>query len=230
VIGADHRAGLVRVTIIGVLLGCTTWVQWSPPASGASVGTRPDALPRSVVDARERAVPPREDVADDAVAAAAVKRYRSARSHVAAARPVRVTVPSIGVSSGLQPLGRSADGTIEVPGDWQRAGWYRRGPRPGQVGPAVILGHLDSTTGPAVFFRLIDLEAGDEIHVDRADGSVVTFVVERIERHAKTRFPTHDVYLPTLRPTLRLVTCGGAFDATSGHYRDNVVVFAGLAT
>lgn len=93
----------------------------------------------------------------------------------------------------------------------------------------MILGHLDSTTGPAVFFRLTELGAGDEIRVERADGSHVTFVVERIERRAKTRFPTHEVHLPTLRPTLRLVTCGGAFDSAAGHYRDNVVVFAELA-
>ena len=131
--------------------------------------------------------------------------------------------------TALLRLGRNHDGTIEVPGDWERAGWYRRGPRPGQAGPAVILGHVDSTSGPAVFSRLGELDVGDEIRIDRADGSVVTFVVDRVERHAKTRFPTDDVYLPTLQPTLRLVTCGGAFDAVSGHYVDNVVVFAALA-
>lgn len=227
-IGAGHRAELVRVVIVGTLLGCTGWALLSATASGAAVATRPGARSPSADAAQERALAIDPDVTEPVVAAA-VTRYRSVRSHVDAARPVRITLPSIGLSRRLQRLGRNADGTIEVPGDWQRAGWYRHGPEPGQVGPAVILGHVDSTTGPAVFFRLTELEAGDEIHVDRADGSVVTFVVERIERHAKTRFPTHDVYLPTLRPTLRLVTCGGAFDPASGHYRDNVVVFAELA-
>lgn len=176
----------------------------SPLASGAGVDDRPT------------------------VAAAAVKRYRSVRSHQTTAAPVRVRLPSIDVTSDLQRLGRNADGTIEVPDAWQQAGWYREGPKPGQVGPAVILGHVDSKTGPAVFHRLRELDPGDEVRVDRADGTTATFVVERSERHAKTRFPTHEVYLPTLRPTLRLVTCGGPFDSAVGHYRDNVVVFATL--
>ena len=162
------------------------------------------------------------------IAAAAVKRYRSVRAHETTAPPVSVRMPSVGVSSDLQRLGRNADGTIEVPDDWQRAGWFHEGPKPGQVGPAVILGHVDSTAGPAVFYRLRELQPGDEVHVHRADGTTVTFVVERFEWHAKTRFPTHRVYLPTLRPTLRLVTCGGPFDEASGHYRDNLVVFATL--
>lgn len=162
------------------------------------------------------------------MAAAAVKRYRSVRSHQTTAAPVRVHLPSIDVTSELQRLGRNADGTIEVPDDWQQAGWYRGGPKPGQGGPAVILGHVDSKTGPAVFYRLRELDPGDEVRIDRADGTTATFVVERSERHAKTRFPTHEVYLPTLRPTLRLVTCGGPFDSAVGHYRDNVVVFATL--
>lgn len=202
----------VRV-VIGALLvaGC-----------GSSAPERPAA------DAVDRPPPGIVGATEPAVAAAAVERYRSVRSHDETARPVSVRLPSIGVSSDLQRLGRDADGAIEVPDDWQQAGWYRQGPRPGQAGPAVILGHVDSRTGPAVFYRLHELRAGDEVHIDRADGTTVTFVVERIEQHAKTRFPTHDVYLPTLRPALRLVTCGGPFDTASRHYRDNVVVFAGL--
>jgi sortase (surface protein transpeptidase) len=106
------------------------------------------------------------------------------------------------------------------------AGWYALGPRPGDPGSAVILGHVDSKRGPAVFFRLRELRRGDEVRVRRADGSLVRFVVERTEQFPKQRFPTDDVYYPTLTPGLRLVTCGGLFDRRSGHYRSNIIVFA----
>lgn len=158
-----------------------------------------------------------------------VRAYRSVRDHVPVPAPTAVSIPAIGVHSRLQRLGVQDDGAIEIPDAWAVAGWYARGVRPGQVGPAVIFGHVDSRRGPAVFYRVDDLHRGDRVHVDRADGSRVTFVVDRVERHAKTRFPSDDVYLPTLKPTLRLVTCGGTFDTAAGHYRDNVVVFADLA-
>jgi sortase (surface protein transpeptidase) len=106
------------------------------------------------------------------------------------------------------------------------AGWYAPGTRPGDPGSAVILGHVDSKRGPAVFFRLRELRPGDEIRVGRADGSSVRFTVQRTEQYGKQRFPTDEVYYPTLTPALRLVTCGGEFDATAGHYRSNVIVFA----
>jgi sortase (surface protein transpeptidase) len=106
------------------------------------------------------------------------------------------------------------------------AGWYELGPRPGDPGSAVILGHVDSRRGPAVFFRLRELRRGDQVRVGRADGSVLRFVVQRTEQSDKQRFPTDDVYYPTLTPGLRLVTCGGLFDYRSGHYRSNIIVFA----
>lgn len=158
-----------------------------------------------------------------------IREYRSVREPVDVAPPTRIEIPDIGVSSRLQHLGRDASGRIEVPDAWQVAGWYAPGVKPGQVGPAVILGHVDSRQGPAVFFRLRELERGDEILIRRDDGSRLTFVVDNVERHAKTRFPTDEVYLPTLVPALRLVTCDGIFDRASGHYRDNLVVFAELA-
>jgi hypothetical protein len=150
------------------------------------------------------------------------------RGGVAASRPVEIRLPSVGVSSRLERLGIDGDGAIETPQDWQRAGWYRGGPRPGDVGAAVILGHVDSTTGPAVFYTLRNLRPGDEIRVRRADGSVAVFAVDRLEQHRKTRFPTDEVYYPTPEPTLRLVTCGGDFDTQARSYRDNLVVFATL--
>jgi sortase (surface protein transpeptidase) len=167
--------------------------------------------------------------ASEAKALDAVRRFRSVRPDPAVPLPVSIEIPEIKVSSDLERLGRDAGGAIEIPSGWQVAGWYAEGVRPGQVGPAVIVGHVDSTQGPAVFYRLRELRRGDRIKIAREDGSVTTFVVDRLEQHEKTRFPTDDVYLPTLEPTLRLVTCDGTFDAATGHYRDNLVVFANLA-
>lgn len=160
--------------------------------------------------------------------ARALRSYRPAGVAAAVARPVRVDIPAVGISSTLDRLGLDGDGAIQTPDDWQSAGWFRGGPRPGQQGAAVILGHVDSTTGPAVFYRLRDLRPGNRVRVTRADGSVAVFEVERLEQHRKTRFPTAEVYFPTPEPTLRLVTCGGDFDTSARSYRDNLVVFASL--
>jgi sortase (surface protein transpeptidase) len=158
----------------------------------------------------------------------AARGFRSVRGYRATPVPVRVEVPRIAVASTLDRLGRAPDRTVQVPSDWNVAGWYAGGPRPGDPGSAVILGHVDSKRGPAVFFRLGELRRGDAITITRADGSSVRFVVERIEQYPPDRFPTDAVYYPTLTPALRLVTCGGEFDAAAGHYRSNVIVFATL--
>lgn len=160
---------------------------------------------------------------------ASLREFRSVRTHATVSPPARIEIPAIGVASDLQRLGLGPDGAIEVPADWDAAGWYARGPRPGQPGPAVILGHVDSDHGPAIFHRLRELAAGDKVHIARTDGSTTSFVVERVEQHAKTRFPTDDVYLPTLEPELRLVTCAGEYDRSAGGYLENAVVFASLA-
>jgi hypothetical protein len=146
--------------------------------------------------------------------------------------PVAVALPSIGVTSDLLRLGLNDDGTVAVPPLERddRAGWYERGPAPGAVGPAVILGHVDSAQyGPGVFFDLGALQVGDAIEVARADGSVAEFVVDRVEVHAKDDFPTIDVYGNTDDAQLRLITCGGDFDSAARSYEDNVVVFATLS-
>ncbi|MDP9406384.1 MAG: class F sortase, partial [Actinomycetota bacterium] len=140
--------------------------------------------------------------------------------------PTRVTAPAIGLTADLVPLGLLADGTLEVPDDPHVPGWYTGGPAPGDPGPAVIAGHVDSQTGPAVFFRLPQLRRGDEVGVGQADGTEVLFRVDRVERHPKDRFPTAAVYGPVPAAELRLITCGGEFDRRSSHYVDNVVVFA----
>jgi hypothetical protein len=159
----------------------------------------------------------------------ALASYRSIRNHDEVAEPIRLRIPFIGVDSALEALRPAADQSIEVPRQPSTAGWWADGPRPGQMGPAVVLGHLDSKTGPAVFFRLGELRRGDEVLVDRADGSTVRFAVTALHWYQKDDFPTELVYYPTLYSELRLVTCGGTIDPSTGHYRENLVVFAAQA-
>lgn len=143
--------------------------------------------------------------------------------------PATLDIPSIGVHAPLLSLGLQADGTVQVPPLTGRAdpGWYRHSVTPGETGPAVILGHVDSVeTGQGVFYRLTDLRRGDEIHVTRADATTVVFTVTSLQRYPKSEFPTTQVYGPTDAPTLRLVTCGGVYDPLTRTYVDNVVVYA----
>ncbi|MDP1803910.1 MAG: class F sortase [Acidimicrobiales bacterium] len=142
--------------------------------------------------------------------------------------PLRVRIPSIGVVAPLVRLGLNADRTLEVPG-YEAAGWYTGASRPGNPGPSVIAAHVDSKTGPAVFYRLRDLAPGDLIHVDYHDGSV-TFSVQTSESFPKSGFPTGRVYGPTEGSELRLITCDGTFDRTARSYRSNLVVWAETVT
>jgi len=140
--------------------------------------------------------------------------------------PVRVQIPAVGVDARVIELGLRPDGRLEVPGDPGEAGWWRGGPRPGQRGPAVIAGHVDDRTGPAVFASLRSLHRGDEVWVADRAGRRVRFVVQALEEHPKDRFPTQRVYGATGDAALRLITCTGRFDNAAGHYDDNLVVFA----
>jgi LPXTG-site transpeptidase (sortase) family protein len=143
---------------------------------------------------------------------------------------VSIRIPSIEVRSDLLTLGANPDGTLQVPRpgpDYDKAAWFDGSPRPGNTGPAVIEGHVDSAeNGPSVFYSLGALTAGDRIEVARADGSTVAFEVHDVRVVPKNDFPTFEVYGNTAGPELRLITCGGPFDGASGHYEDNVVVFA----
>lgn len=145
------------------------------------------------------------------------------------ATPTRVSIPAIGVDASLEDLHRGAAGELDPPKGWDNAGWFSDGIVPGQVGPSVIAGHVDSPTSAAVFFRLDELVAGDQVHVAMTDGSSRTFTVEKTERASKSAFPTSDVYGTTPTPTLRLITCDGTFDTATGHYTDNLIVFADLS-
>lgn len=146
---------------------------------------------------------------------------------LAPSRPTRVEIPAIGVDSELMDLGLAADGTMEVPPTGYPAGWYTGAPTPGELGPAVVVGHVD-WRGPAVFHDLFALEIGDLVLVTRQDGSTATFEVTRVEQYAKVAFPTDEVYGDIDHAGLRLITCGGIFNRATGSHDDNIVVFAVL--
>jgi hypothetical protein len=142
------------------------------------------------------------------------------------ARPVELTVPAIGVRTRLVRLGLTSSGALQVPATVHVAGWYDHGPRPGAPGPAIIAGHVDSVSGPGVFYQLASLRPGDRAYVRRADGTLVVFRVTAVRMYRKTRFPTTAVYGPAYGPQLRLITCGGSFDYARRSYLSNVVVYA----
>jgi sortase (surface protein transpeptidase) len=204
-VGKARRA--VGVAALLLLAGC---------AAGGGRGAEP--LPAAAA----------QTTGSTAAGVDAARGFHSTRGYRATPVPVRIEIPAIGVTSSLDRLGRAPDKTVQVPSRWEVAGWYTPGTRPGDPGSAVILGHVDSRSGPAVFYRLRELRRGDLVEVARADGSTVRFAVQRTEQYDKRRFPTDEVYYPTLTPALRLVTCGGEFDATAGHYRSNIIVFATL--
>ncbi|HKN56729.1 MAG TPA: class F sortase [Amycolatopsis sp.] len=145
--------------------------------------------------------------------------------------PASLEIPVIGVrTTRFTQLGLTQDGELEVPGDATTVGWFTGAPTPGQTGPAVLAAHVDYHHLPGVFFRLKELRAGAQVLVRRADGRTVVFTVYRADRYPKTSFPTDQVYGDTTRPELRLITCGGVFDRSSGNYLDNVVVYARLTS
>jgi sortase (surface protein transpeptidase) len=144
--------------------------------------------------------------------------------------PVWLAIPKLGVHSSLVPLGLNPDGSVQVPSldDPMQAGWYSYGPTPGEVGPAVLLGHVDGYQRAGVFYRLRQLAPGDEVLVTRKDGARVAFRVRRVDVVPKPSFPTQAVYGNTTVPELRLVTCGGPFDRAAASYQDNVIVYAAM--
>lgn len=142
--------------------------------------------------------------------------------------PTFVSIPAIGASSELVQLGLETDGAVEVPVDFNQAGWYRFGPAPGEKGAAIILGHLQSYERPAIFARLSQLKPLDLVRVARRDGVRLTFQVTRIDEYPKEFFPADNVYGDTDEPELRLITCGGTFNRRTRSYEKNTVVYAKL--
>jgi sortase (surface protein transpeptidase) len=145
-------------------------------------------------------------------------------------RPVRLTIPAIDVATSVGKLGLQADHQVMVPTSTTTVGWYIDGAAPGQIGSAVILGHVDSYLGPGVFFQLKSLKAGDRINLVLADGVVTRFAVTEVVEYSKTTFPDQLVYGSHGTQSLQLVTCGGTFDHATGHYESNVVVYSHLVS
>ncbi|MGW4644501.1 class F sortase [Sphaerisporangium sp. NPDC004334] len=218
-------SGAERQTTAGTSMTDGTSTETSTTAStvdaaSSSVGTAtvgPGGVNAPLVEAAPAASPP-------APVAAPVKALRKSV-------PTRVRVPGIGVDAALVSVGVDRNGEIEVPplSRPKLAGWYRLGPAPGEMGPAVILGHVNTRGGPAVFSRLRELKRGDTITVVRADGSTARFTVDGAEQASKNRFPTKRVYGHVDRPSLRLITCGGVFNAKAHSYTDNIIVYATLS-
>lgn len=211
------KLATLAALVVLVAVGCGGA---APDRPAARASTQPAGTP-SVIQAVAPSVVP-ADVGSSGLPAPASALAPRASS------PVRLLIPAIGVDSSLVQVDAKADATIEVPSDFDKPGWYRRGPAPGEPGPAIILGHLDSYTGPAVFWRLSALRPGDSVRVARADGSQLAFKVQRIASFSTSAFPTDEVYGPTPGPELRLITCGGTFSVSRLQYLANVVVFASL--
>jgi sortase (surface protein transpeptidase) len=224
--GFKVRRGVVMLSlVVAGSAGCAgARPAGEPVARAAAPASRPAATPE--------ATRPAASPATGRQAAAPTRTTQVVNFPVGSWRrlplspPVRVEIPAIGVSAPLVRLGLDPDGTMQVPGDFQVAGWFTGGSQPGQLGPAVIAGHVDSHTGPAVFYRLRDLRPGDQVRVVRADGLVVRFTVESLASYPKWSLPDEAVFGATTAPALRLITCAGTFDRTRHSYRDNLVVSA----
>jgi sortase (surface protein transpeptidase) len=157
------------------------------------------------------------------------KRKRRIPVKIQMPNPIRITIPSIGVSAPIIPLGLNSDRTLQVPQSFSVAGWFTKAAEPGEPGPAIIVGHVDSKSGPGVFYRLRALRSGDLIKIDSKGGWTVKYTVTSHLAAPKNHFPTRVVYGRTNKPTLRLITCDGRFNSSTGHYADNYVVFARFA-
>jgi Domain of unknown function (DUF4397)/Sortase domain len=220
---------------VPLLAGCAASPDASPPSAPAGAPAAQSGSPRSM-PAGAPGTPALQT--PERAAAAAVPRSRPALERSALpsqvllpgppSPPVALSIPAIGVRTRLARLGLDSGGSMEVPAEFGQAGWYTGGPAPGEQGPAVIAGHVDSRSGPAVFFRLRELKAGDVVGVRRADGVTLRFTVERARQYPKADFPRDMVFGTVSEQALRLVTCGGSFDHQRHSYRDNLVVDARL--
>lgn len=220
---ADHRGHkvplwlTVTIMVVGlVLLAVAIAAQVRAPGSPRAVGVI-DPPPSPVSTASPAAAPSPATPVDEPLGAS---------------RPLHITIPAIKVSSAVQPIGLADDGTLAVPApgpNEDKAAWFEKSPTPGQPGPAIIEGHVDTTSGPSVFFELAKLRPGNRIQVTRADGIVAVFTVDALRDYSKDAFPTSTVYgaKDLRRPALRLITCSD-FDTALGTHTGNTVVFAHL--
>lgn len=220
---------LVRIAA-PVVVALAALVVADPAAAPEAAGRVPDGTPPSAGSAPFAgapvggAVPPA--AASGTAGSAAPALLPEGPVALVRSEPVRLRVDRLGVDTAPVPLGLHPDGSMEVPDDAGTVGWFTGAPTPGELGPAVLAAHVDWKGLPGAFADLDVLEAGDEIHVDRADGTTVVFAVSRVGQYPKAEFPTEEVYGDLDHAGLRLITCGGAFDRTADSYTDNIVVFA----
>ena len=215
---------LLLVGVVVLFLGIRGTDGPPAPAAASAVTTSASA-PSTTAPTPSAPVAPPPTAAPPAAPAPAAP----VPQFVGASAPTGIDIPSVGIrSTTFVDLSVAADGTLSVPGTANEVGFYTGGPTPGQLGPAVIGAHVDSTQGPGIFYRLGAIKPGAEIKVNRADGSVTTFTVDKVATYPKDQFPTEEVYRGDFNKSeIRLVTCGGTFDKVK-HYLDNVVVFGHL--
>jgi hypothetical protein len=148
---------------------------------------------------------------------------------MATSQPVRLVIPKIGVDAPSINLDLKSDGTLGTPNSATQVGWYRNSPTPGELGPSVIVGHVDYVNyGKAVFWRLFELQPGDTFTVERIDGTSAKFKADAVKQFSQSNFPTDEVYGNIHYAGIRLITCGGSWNPQTHHYSDNTVVFGSL--
>ncbi|PZT76479.1 MULTISPECIES: class F sortase [unclassified Streptomyces] len=188
---------------------------------GSPVDDKPPAPPSVAVSA----------AASPSASAAGAKGDEPSESpSLPRSEPTRLRIPSIAVDAPFTPLSIGASGRLDAPppNDKNLVGWFKDGPTPGELGTSIVAGHVDTTTGPAVFLQLRFLKPGATVDITRADGTVASFSVDSVETFSKADFPDDKVYADTPDAQLRLITCGGDYDRKAKDYEDNVVVFAHL--
>ena len=215
------------------LIGLALTTHTPPQLSASTESVELVSVVSSVEPAAARQLPPvEEDSFKPPTSLSPVPEAVDNSLSLSSSEPVAIDIPAIEVHSEVQYLGLTAQHTLEVPAPgpyYNQAAWYKNSATPGATGPAIMLGHVDSAAdGPSVFFDLANLRPGDEVLVTRRDGMVAVFAVEAVGQYPKDDFPTELVYGATDHAALRLITCGGTFDRSNRHYRDNVVVFADL--
>ena len=218
VLSRMSRTQFVAAAVVTVVL-----VGGGVTAAAVSSGSGSDTPATSVSQGPAASAP-----ADDRGAAGGLQDPAAASPQVARtdATVTRIQIPKIGVDSGMEQLTLDANGVLIPPTGWDSTGWYKDGTVPGDKGPAVIAGHIDSPTAPAVFYRLRELAAGDQILVTLSNGETKQFIVDSQQSAPKDAFPTEQVYGPTPTSELRLITCDGDFNGATGHYVDNLIVNA----
>jgi hypothetical protein len=217
----------VGLALLGVVLVWTALARPATPEPARAAPpavTSPPASPSPPRPAPTRTAATRAAAAEDE----ADLQDKTVGLVLPESEPVAVSIPRIDTRSRLVELGLGKGGVMEVPREPADAGWFTRAATPGALGPAVIAGHVTWDGAPAVFHRLGTVRRGDQVLVTRKDGRTAVFRVDRVARFAKARFPSETVYGPIDHAGLRLITCGGTYDAARHRYLDNVIVFARL--